>query len=95
MGQLGVFGLILAVLVVFVFLWMRESRAVRTDTETAIARKARDLERKNAEIAELHDEVRDLKQALRESEARERALYSELMECRYPELKNHGPEKDT
>lgn len=95
MGQLGVFGLILAVLVVFVFLWMRESRAVRTDTETAIARKARDLERKNAEIGELHDEVRDLKQALKESEDRERATYNALMECRYPELKHHGPEKDT
>lgn len=94
LGQLGIFGLILAALVTFVILWMRESRAVRQDTETAIARKATDLVRKNAEIAELHDELRETKQALKESEDRERATYAQLMECRYPELKQHGPQKE-
>jgi uncharacterized protein YlxW (UPF0749 family) len=94
LGQLGVFGAILAVLMFFFFMWLRESRAVRQDTEGAIARKAADLTRKNGEIAELHEEVRDLKQQLRQSEERERATYAQLMECRFPELKQHGPEME-
>lgn len=94
LGQLGIFGGILALLIALVIWWMRESRAVRADTETAIARKAKDLERKNSEIAELHEEIRGLKEELKESRVNERKTYLELMECRYPELKNHGPNEE-
>lgn len=94
LGQLGIFGGILALLIVLVYMWMRESRAVRQDTETAIARKAKDLERKNAELAAKDAELGNLKKALQESEDRERATYNALMECRYPELKHGGASED-
>ena len=87
LGQLGIFGLVLAVLVVFMFMWLRESRAVRVDTEGAIARKAKDLERKNAEIAELHDERDELKREVKELTQENRRLHTELMECRFPGVK--------
>ena len=49
-----------------------ESRAVRADTETIIARKDK--------------EIVDLKKELADSQARERQTYNELMACRYPEM---------
>jgi hypothetical protein len=76
LAQLGIFGLGLVVIGGFVWLWLRESRAVRADTETIIARKDK--------------EIVDLKKELAESEAKERATYAELMACRYP--KNGGKE---
>jgi hypothetical protein len=76
LAQLGIFGLGLVVIGGFVWLWLRESRAVRADTETIIARKDKDIV--------------DLKKELAESEAKERATYAELMACRYP--KNGGKE---
>ena len=72
LGQLGIFGLGLAVIGLFVWLWMRESRAVRADTETIIARKDK--------------EIADLKKELADSQNRERQTYAELMACRYPEM---------
>ncbi|WP_426940256.1 hypothetical protein [Pseudarthrobacter sp. S6] len=72
LAQLGIFGLGLAVIGGFVWLWMRESRAVRADTETIIARKDR--------------EIVDLTKRLADSEAKERKTYDELMACRYPEM---------
>lgn len=77
LGQLGIFGLALTGIGVFVWLWMRESRAVRADTETIIARKDRDLAARDARIAQLEAD-------LRESRAKERQTYDELMEARYP-----------
>jgi Skp family chaperone for outer membrane proteins len=77
--QLGIFGLGLIVIGAFVWLWLRESRAVRADTETIIARKDEELARKDREIA-------DLKKQLAESVATERETYAELMACRYPEI---------
>lgn len=79
LAQLGIFGFGLVVIGFFVWLWMRESRAVRADTETAIARKDRDIEGKDKEIA-------DLTRRLSESEAKERKTYAELLACRYPEI---------
>lgn len=76
LAQLGIFGFGLVVIGAFVWLWLRESRAVRADTETIIARKDK--------------EIADLKKDLAESEAKERATYSDLMECLYP--KNGGNE---
>lgn len=76
-GQLGIFGLLLAVLGLFMWLWLRESRAVRADTETVIARKDRELAARDERIAQLE-------QALVESRAKERQTYADLMECRYP-----------
>ena len=70
LAQLGIFGLGLVVIGFFVWMWMRESRAVRADTETIIARKDK--------------EIVGLKTQLAESEAKERATYAELMACRYP-----------
>lgn len=72
LAQLGVFGLGLVVIGAFVWLWMRESRAVRADTETIIARKDK--------------EITELKKALADSEAKERQTYADLMACRYPEM---------
>jgi septal ring factor EnvC (AmiA/AmiB activator) len=92
LGSLGVFGGILAFLVLLIFLWMRWSRELRQDTETAIARKARDLDRKNDEIAELHEERDGLKKEVKELQAENRRLHIELLECRYPDLKEQGPE---
>lgn len=76
LAQLGIFGLGLVVIGLFVWLWMRESRAVRADTETIIARKDK--------------EIADLTRRIAESEAKERTTYAELMACRYP--KNGGVE---
>jgi hypothetical protein len=76
LAQLGIFGLGLAVIGGFVWLWLRESRAVRADTETIIARK-------DTEIAALKKELAD-------SEAKERDTYGQLMACLYP--KNGGKE---
>jgi hypothetical protein len=76
LAQLGIFGLGLAVIGAFVWLWLRESRAVRADTETIISRK--------------DTEIAGLKKQLSDSEAKERATYAELMACRYP--KNGGIE---
>lgn len=76
LAQLGIFGLGLVVIGLFVWLWMRESRAVRADTETIIARKDK--------------EIVDLTKRLADSEAKERNTYAELMACRYP--KNGGTE---
>ncbi|MEW9874043.1 LapA family protein [Arthrobacter sp. HS15c] len=76
LAQLGVFGLGLVVIGLFVWLWMRESRAVRADTETIIARKDK--------------EIADLKKELSESEAKERDSYNKLLACLYP--KNGGTE---
>lgn len=70
--QLGIFGLGLAVIGAFVWLWMRESRAVRADTETIIARKDREIEQ--------------LKQELATSRSKERETYAELMASRYPDM---------
>ena len=72
LAQLGIFGLGLVVIGLFVWLWLRESRAVRADTETIIARKDK--------------EIVDLKKELADSQARERQTYNELMACRYPEM---------
>lgn len=72
LAQLGIFGLGLAVIGAFVWLWMRESRAVRADTETIIARKDREIEQ--------------LKQELATSRAKERETYAELMASRYPDM---------
>jgi Skp family chaperone for outer membrane proteins len=87
LAQLGIFGLGLVVIGAFVWLWLRESRAVRADTETIIARK-------DKEIADLKKELSDTKsdftKRLSDSEAKERATYAELMACRYP--KNGGTE---
>lgn len=94
LGQLGIAGLIVALLIGFVFMFLRMSRELRQDTEGAIARKAADLTRKNLELGELREEIRELKQSLHESEERERTTYAALMECRYPELRQHGPEED-
>lgn len=77
LAQLGVFGLGLAVIGLFVWLWLRESRAVRADTETIIARKDRELSARDARI-----EV--LEHALAESVAKERKTYADLMDCRFP-----------
>lgn len=74
LAQLGVFGLGLSVIGLFVWLWMRESRAVRADTETIIGRKDK--------------EISDLTKRLADSEKRERETYKELMACLYP--KNGG-----
>ena len=74
LAQLGIFGLGLVVIGLFVWLWMRESRAVRADTETIIARKDK--------------EIVDLTARLAASEAKERQTYAELMAERYP--KNGG-----
>ena len=68
--QLGIFGFALVVIGAFVWLWLRESRAVRADTETIIARKDK--------------EISDLKAELAKSEAKERETYKELMACLYP-----------
>lgn len=78
-GQLGIFGLGLSAIGLFVWLWLRESRAVRADTETVIARKDRELAARDARIAVLEQE-------LRESRAKERQTYADLMACRYPEM---------
>lgn len=94
-GQLGIFGLLLAVLGLFMWLWLRESRAVRADTETVIARKDRELASKEARIAVLESEVEKLRSGrdervaeleddLAESRAQERKTYLALMECRFP-----------
>lgn len=77
LAQLGIFGLGLAAIGLFVWLWLRESRAVRADTETVIARKDRELAARDERIARLE-------QALTESRAKERQTYAELMECRFP-----------
>lgn len=76
LAQLGIFGFGLVVIGFFVWLWMRESRAVRADTETIIARK-------DKEITEL---IKQRDEAL----AKERETYRELMACLYP--KNGGVE---
>ena len=83
--QLGIFGFALVVIGAFVWLWLRESRAVRADTETIIARKDKELERKDKEIETLVDK-------LSKSEAKERQTHAELMACRYP--KNGGVKDD-
>jgi hypothetical protein len=70
LAQLGIFGLGLAVIGAFVWLWLRESRAVRADTETIIARKDK--------------EIVELKADLAKSESKERETYAALMACRYP-----------
>ena len=77
LAQLGIFGLGLAVIGAFVWLWLRESRAVRSDTETIISRKDK--------------EIADLKAELATSEAKERKTYADLMAERYP--KNGGTER--
>lgn len=79
LAQLGIFGLGLAAIGLFVWLWLRESRAVRSDTETVIARKDRELSARD-------DRIAALEQALTESRAKERQTYAELMACRYPEM---------
>jgi hypothetical protein len=71
LGQLGIFGLGLVVIGLFVWLWMRESRAVRADTETIIARKDK--------------EITDLATRLAAAVEKERQTYAELMACRYPQ----------
>jgi hypothetical protein len=70
LAQLGIFGFGLVVIGLFVWLWMRESRAVRADTETIIARKDK--------------EIVDLTKRLADSVAKERETYAQLMACRYP-----------
>lgn len=70
LAQLGIFGFGLVVIGFFVWLWMRESRAVRADTETIIARKDK--------------EIAELTRRLSESEAKERQTYRELLACLYP-----------
>lgn len=72
LAQLGIFGFGLVVIGAFVWLWLRESRAVRADTETIIARKDK--------------EIADIKAELAKSEAKERETYAALMACRYPEM---------
>ena len=81
LAQLGIFGLGLVVIAAFVWLWLRESRAVRADTETIIARK-------DKEIVDLKADLAKSKTDLAASEAKERATYKELMACLYP--KNGG-----
>lgn len=76
LAQLGIFGFGLVVIGFFVWLWMRESRAVRADTETIIARKDK--------------EIADLKKELAELDAKERRTYDQLLACLYP--KNGGKE---
>jgi hypothetical protein len=77
LAQLGIFGLGLAVIGAFMWLWLRESRAVRADTETIIARKDEEITRKDTEIA-------GLKKDLADCEAKERNTYGQLMACLYP-----------
>lgn len=79
LAQLGVFGLALVVIGLFVWLWLRESRAVRADTETVIARKDRELAARDARIEVLEAE-------LAKSLDKERQTYAELMACRFPEM---------
>jgi hypothetical protein len=74
LAQLGIFGLGLTVIGLFVWLWIRESRAVLADTETIIARKDKEI----AELTKQRDEAI----------AQQRKTYSELMACLYP--KNGG-----
>lgn len=81
LAQLGIFGLGLVVIGLFVWLWMRESRAVRADTETIIARKDKEIEVLKADLAKS-------KTDLAAAEAKERVTYAELLACRYP--KNGG-----
>ena len=71
LAQLGIFGLGLVVIGFFVWLWLRESRAIRGETATALDRK--------------DDEIADLKKELTDAKDRERATYDQLMACRYPE----------
>lgn len=71
LAQLGIFGLGLVVIGLFVWLWLRESRAIRGETGTALDRK--------------DDEIADLKKELTDSKDRERATYDQLMACRYPD----------
>lgn len=79
LAQLGIFGLALVVIGLFVWLWLRESRAVRADTETVIARKDRELAARDARIEVLEAE-------LAKSLDKERQTYAELMACRFPEM---------
>lgn len=76
LAQLGIFGFGLVVIGFFVWLWMRESRAVRADTETIIARKDKEI----AELIKQRDEA----------VTKERETYGQLMACLYP--KNGGKE---
>lgn len=85
LAQAGFFGLGLVVIGFFVWLWMRESRAVRADTETIIARKDAEIVRKDAEIVRLSD-------ALAASEEKERITHQKLMQCLYP--RNGGVKDD-
>ena len=73
LAQLGIFGLGLVVIGLFVWLWLRESRAIRGETAQAIDRK--------------DEEIADLRKQLAESQAKERQTYAELMACRYPNRK--------
>lgn len=73
--QLGLFGLGLIVIGAFVWLWLRESRAVRADTETIVARKDK--------------EISDLKAELLKSKTTERETYEKYMACLY-QPKNGG-----
>lgn len=77
LAQLGIFGLGLAVIGLFVWLWLRESRAIRTETGSA-------LTRKNEEIAALKQELETARKGQADAEEQERRTYAELMACRFP-----------
>ena len=82
--QLGIAGLVVLLGMAFLFLWLKESRAVRGDTETAIARKQRDLERKDREIERLDGQIAEKDARIRELEKVNREQHEEIMSLRYP-----------
>ena len=57
---------------------------VRGDTETAIARKQRDLERKDREIERLDGQIAEKDARIRELEKVNREQHEEIMSLRYP-----------
>lgn len=78
LAQLGVFGLGLAAIGLFVALWLRESRGIRGELGTALARK-------NSEIEALKEELATATKGKADAENKERQTYAELLACRYPD----------
>lgn len=86
LAQLGIFGLGLAVIGLFLWLWLRESRGIRGEIGTALSRKNEELEAVKKE----RDTAIEARDAALEAERR---TYAELMACRFPDTKGkHGRE---